>query len=279
MNTLELRDSEGELIPDDLHGVVFEYVGDEDHPLHDSRFADIGSQFTDGEWEDRGIRFSTLVCGSSIFYENSGDVWIPAELLRMADNPDTVSKLSVEEQQRLAFSVLAKVRCIDINAVVAGGAASDWYRGDACRDVDIFFSYPSYYTPAELKQTLRHTLGVNLTRVGQHYDNQADNGALIVHAANINGLRFEFAGVQYSPLNAVNTFPYNHSAIYWDGNRFNASSDFSMFSTFNIVIKRYEPNARYKAKVERKVSDNGWIMCNNFDEALDKSVELTMKQT
>ena len=47
--------------------------------------------------------------------------------------------MNVTEQKSIAKTVLGKIRNLDHRAIIAGGAARDWYFDDLANDIDIFY--------------------------------------------------------------------------------------------------------------------------------------------
>ena len=47
--------------------------------------------------------------------------------------------MNIEQQKRIAKEVLAKVKVLDYRAIIAGGAARDWYFNNLANDIDIFY--------------------------------------------------------------------------------------------------------------------------------------------
>ena len=47
--------------------------------------------------------------------------------------------MNIEQQKRIAKEVLDKVKVLDYRAIIAGGAARDWYFNNLANDIDIFY--------------------------------------------------------------------------------------------------------------------------------------------
>lgn len=47
--------------------------------------------------------------------------------------------MNIVQQKRIAKEVLDKVKVLDYWAIIAGGAARDWYFNNLANDIDIFY--------------------------------------------------------------------------------------------------------------------------------------------
>ena len=47
--------------------------------------------------------------------------------------------MNITEQKSIAKTVLGKIRNLDHRAIIAGGAARDWYFNNLANDIDIFY--------------------------------------------------------------------------------------------------------------------------------------------
>lgn len=47
--------------------------------------------------------------------------------------------MKIEEQNVVAKKVLEKIKIVDPYVILAGGAPRDWYFGNPCNDLDIYY--------------------------------------------------------------------------------------------------------------------------------------------
>lgn len=47
--------------------------------------------------------------------------------------------MNIEQQKQTAKKVLSKIKVLDSRAIIAGGAARDWYFNNIANDIDIFY--------------------------------------------------------------------------------------------------------------------------------------------
>ena len=73
--------------------------------------------------------------------------------------------MSIEDQKKIADKVLDKLFIVDPYAIVAGGAARDWYFGKEAKDIDVFFYINNKYT-IDTRDNLIECLGFELQKVG-----------------------------------------------------------------------------------------------------------------
>lgn len=79
---------------------------------------------------------------------------------------DEAKKEAIRAQQRYALEHLEEVRKWFPEAVIAGGAARDWYVGRLCRDVDIIV--PGISDPRLMRTVLKNSFG-DYAPVGKDY--------------------------------------------------------------------------------------------------------------
>ena len=69
--------------------------------------------------------------------------------------------MSIQEQQAIAMRLYDKLKLIDPNCVLAGGAPRDWYLGAECNDLDFYFCSTGS-TLGVVKKQLKTVLGVEV---------------------------------------------------------------------------------------------------------------------
>jgi len=79
--------------------------------------------------------------------------------------------MTVEDQKRIAKDIMDKVKIIDPYAILAGGAPRDWYFGNLCNDLDIYY-YSTGQTISVAKGQLECLFpDHSITNLSERYEN------------------------------------------------------------------------------------------------------------
>ena len=169
-------------------------------------------------------------------------------------------QFSVTDQKALTEEVLAK---LPFDAIVAGGAARDWYYWTPAQDIDIYFNFE--VTPAGLADMLEMVKVLDPSSAVEHrmYTDFSPNYAKAqylnyVFSFAYQGLRFQFMNVNCNLDEVVAGFPVSCSKIeYKQGNIFKPSSEFLQCNDLKVVLvsKQYEKNHPYVEKIKERFKD------------------------
>jgi hypothetical protein len=66
--------------------------------------------------------------------------------------------MNVQEQKEISAEVLMALKCIDCDAIIAGGAPRNWYFGELARDIDCYLRW-HVNTTGDATHTLSKLLG------------------------------------------------------------------------------------------------------------------------
>ena len=178
----------------------------------------------------------------------------------------------VMKQMFLAKGVLDTLRSIDTKAIIAGGAARDWFNNTLAKDVDIFFHLPiSASCNAESAQVtlkilesifpkmkiklLNHPL--NSTRANTEFTDDAflnyTQNPLVQHVFEFThrGLVFQLIAMQTPTLN-IDNFAYNICQAWSDGVAIWTTSLFKLGNKQNLLIQvgdLYGYQQKYRTKM------------------------------
>lgn len=178
-------------------------------------------------------------------------------------------------QKSIAKRVLSKIKTLDHRAIIAGGAARDWYFGNVANDIDIF-----YYHNNDLKgnaniksqtEILKVLLGVDEIKVlgfsgekspGIEYHNYLLNPNIVgVFECCIEGVIFQF--IQLTKRNVdVSKFAYNMCQAWTNCDTIWTTMKFILGVEKKILIETGELYAncdRFKMKMVAKFPDYSYI--------------------
>lgn len=255
------------------------FFSPDDYDDYDGDIGEIDQEFWDvnlestGEWE-LCFRQSN---GPSTYLEENGDVYIDRHDLQVLC-PRVVNKpLPLEKQKVLAKATLDKIRLASPKAVVAGGAARCFLQGEQANDIDIFLDLPSYLNATEMRDMLSKLLpdkrisSVSGASMGTP---SAATGLRCAYHFYEDGQEVQLLVVEGRPDEQMNRFPYSHTQVSWDGERFSYHDSFDMFLDFKVVIKNYHPvQASYEEKVTKLFKERGWAVAQSQDEALTMAMD------
>lgn len=262
----------------ELNNYRYEFVP-EDTDDYDDYIGEPGQQFCDIDMhsstaEELCFRQSE---GDSEYLSANDNVYISPEDLYVLERISSSNPLPLEEQMALAKSVLEKVRLASPRAVVAGGAARCFLQGEQANDIDIFLDLPPYLGVAEMRNMLNRLLpeySITQLRGGSATQPSAVTGLRNAFHFFKDGQEVQLLVVSGIPDEQINRFPYSHTQVSWDGNRFKYHDSFDLFLDFKVVVKNYEPQQQsYKAKVEALIQERGWAIAQSQDEALTMALD------
>ena len=170
-------------------------------------------------------------------------------------------KAIIAHQKAVAASVLERLKTLDKNAILAGGAPGDWRRGIPARDLDFYIQgEPLGFVEQKLEQ-----LGFE---VESAFDNSSQNRRIFttkaytwnpnideVKNSTIDGVECQFIFVTVPVVDLIPKFAMNTSQIWWDGEFTWKTNDYKIFEQFGVVYQTGEMFSRekeYIAKVSKK---------------------------
>lgn len=114
-----------------------------------------------------------------------------------------------------AFEILDKIKIIDPHAVIAGGAARDWYFGNDARDIDIYYrGIKGLSCPGRVSQlAVLGFDGVKHLTGGEEY-NDAMNSFLWAYEWRGDDIVVNFIAVTCFPENVIDEFTCNICQAY-----------------------------------------------------------------
>lgn len=215
----------------------------------------------------------------SEYAEDNGSVVIFSLDLRVIEHPPINNESApLEKQKEIATKIVQKLRLVDKNACLAGGAAAAFYREEQANDLDFFVALPSYYSREDAREALNTLTELSLVDMGRDYgvgQTSSQNGFLhVFRTFTEEGQELQFIVTPNNPVDALKTFPYSHTQVCWTGERFFTHSQFDLFVNFGIVVKNYEPAQRYKEKCEALFKEKGYTVADNAEHALELSMEM-----
>ena len=188
--------------------------------------------------------------------------------------------MNVTEQKSIAKTVLGKIRNLDHRAIIAGGAARDWYFNSLANDIDIFYyNEEANWCNANIqkqKAILKALLGVNdLDVLGfnpnndtcefqpkDDFTNYLKNPDIVnVFECKIKGLKFQF--IQLKKQNVqVHKFAYNMCQAWSDGVVVWTTKNFDIGVTKKLLIETgdlYANTDKFKNKMISKFPDYDYL--------------------
>ncbi len=188
--------------------------------------------------------------------------------------------MNVTEQKSIAKTVLDKIKVLDYRAIIAGGAARDWYFDTPANDIDIF-----YYNEAanwcnaniqKQKSILKTLIDVeDLDVLGfnpnddtsnikpkDDFTNYLKNPDIVnVFECEIEGLKFQF--IQLKKQNVqVNSFAYNMCQAWSDGVNIWTTQKFDIGVSKKLLIETgalYANTDKFKNKMISKFPDYEYL--------------------
>lgn len=179
--------------------------------------------------------------------------------------------MNIEQQKQTAKKVLSKIKALDSRAIIAGGAARDWYFNNLANDIDIFYFHEEgkYCLDNIRRETaiLKSLLGVsNIDVVGfnsgkkresdqypeDDFNNYLKNPDIVnVFECVIEGVKFQFIQLKKQNVN-VSTFAYNMCQAWSDGERIKTTKLFDLGVKKELLIETgelYSNTEKFKQKM------------------------------
>lgn len=166
-------------------------------------------------------------------------------------------KAIIAHQKAVAASVLERLKTLDKNAILAGGAPGDWRRGILARDLDFYIQCePLGFVEQKLEQ-----LGFE---VESAFDNSSQNRRIFttkaytwnpnidgVKNSTIDGVECQFIFVTVPVVDLIPKFAMNTSQIWWDGKDSWVTHDYRMFMKYGAVYPTGEVYSRQQEFMQK----------------------------
>ena len=164
----------------------------------------------------------------------------------------------IAHQKVVASEVLSRLKVIDKNAILAGGAPGDWLRGIPARDLDFYIQEEKPCFPQQKLESLGF-------EVQSAFDKSKWVKSLKQYTRNphieavknyvVDGVDCQFIFVTCPVLSLIDKFALNTSQVWWDGEFTWKTDDYKIFEQFGVVYQTGEIFSRereYLAKVSKK---------------------------
>lgn len=194
--------------------------------------------------------------------------------------------MNIEQQKQTAKKVLSKIKALDSRAIIAGGAARDWYFNNLANDIDIFYFHEEgkYCLDNIRRETaiLKALLGVSSIDVvgfnsgkkkesDQHpeddFNNYLKNPSIVnVFECVIDGVKFQFIQLKKQNVN-VSTFAYNMCQAWSDGERITTTKLFDLGVKKELLIETgnlYSNTEKFKQKMVDKFPSYDYVSLLGF---------------
>ena len=189
--------------------------------------------------------------------------------------------MNIEQQKQTAKKVLSKIKALDSRAIIAGGAARDWYFNNLANDIDIFYFHEEgkYCLDNIRRETaiLKALLGVsNIDVVGfnsrerkesdqypeDDFNNYLKNPNIVnVFECVIDDVKFQFIQLKKQNVN-VSTFAYNMCQAWSDGERITTTKLFDLGVKKELLIETgelYSNTEKFKQKMIDKFPSYDYV--------------------
>lgn len=189
--------------------------------------------------------------------------------------------MNIEQQKQTAKKVLSKIKALDSRAIIAGGAARDWYFNNLANDIDIFYFHEEgkYCLDNIRRETaiLKSLLSVSSIDVigfnsgkkkesDQHpeddFNNYLKNPSIVnVFECVIDGIKFQFIQLKKQNVN-VSTFAYNMCQAWSDGERIKTTELFDLGVRKELLIETgelYSNTEKFKQKMIDKFPSYDYV--------------------
>ena len=189
--------------------------------------------------------------------------------------------MNIEQQKQTAKKVLSKIKALDSRAIIAGGAARDWYFNNVANDIDIFYFHEEgkYCLDNIRRETaiLKSLLGVENIKVlgfnsggGNSYNNLPEDdfnnylknpNIVNVFECVIDEVKFQFIQLKKQNVN-VSTFAYNMCQAWSDGERITTTKLFDLGVKKELLIETgelYSNTEKFKQKMIDKFPSYDYI--------------------
>ena len=189
--------------------------------------------------------------------------------------------MNIEQQKQTAKKVLSKIKALDSRAIIAGGAARDWYFNNVANDIDIFYFHEEgkYCLDNIRRETaiLKALLGVSSIDVigfnsgkkkesdphpEDDFNNYLKNPSIVnVFECVIDGVKFQFIQLKKRNVN-VSTFAYNMCQAWSDGERITTTKLFDLGVKKELLIETgglYSNTEKFKQKMVDKFPNYDYV--------------------
>ena len=189
--------------------------------------------------------------------------------------------MNIEQQKQTAKKVLSKIKALDSRAIIAGGAARDWYFNNLANDIDIFYFHEEgkYCLDNIRRETaiLKAFLGVSsIDVVGfnsrerkesdqypeDDFNNYLKNPNIVnVFECVIDDVKFQFIQLKKQNVN-VSTFAYNMCQAWSDGERIKTTKLFDLGVKKELLIETgelYSNTEKFKQKMVGKFPSYDYV--------------------
>ena len=189
--------------------------------------------------------------------------------------------MNIEQQKQTAKKVLSKIKALDSRAIIAGGAARDWYFNNLANDIDIFYFHEEgkYCLDNIRRETaiLKAFLGVSsIDVVGfnsrerkesdqypeDDFNNYLKNPNIVnVFECVIDDVKFQFIQLKKQNVN-VSTFAYNMCQAWSDGERITTTKLFDLGVKKELLIETgelYSNTEKFKQKMIDKFPSYDYV--------------------
>lgn len=189
--------------------------------------------------------------------------------------------MNIEQQKQTAKKVLSKIKALDSRAIIAGGAARDWYFNNLANDIDIFYFHEEgkYCLDNIRRETaiLESLLGVsNIDVVGfnsgkkkesdqypeDDFNNYLKNPDIVnVFECVIDEVKFQFIQLKKQNVN-VSTFAYNMCQAWSDGENIKTTKLFDLGVKKELLIETgelYSNTEKFKQKMIDKFPSYNYV--------------------
>ena len=188
--------------------------------------------------------------------------------------------MNIEQQKRIAKEVLAKVKVLDYRAIIAGGAARDWYFNNLANDIDIFYYHEEgKWCLDNIRREvglLKVLLGVdhidvlgfnsakgqNNAAIEDDFNNYQKNPDIVnVFECVIEGVKFQFIQLKKQNVN-INKFAYNMCQAWSNGEWIKTTNMFDLGVKKELLIETgelYSNTNKFKQKMISKFPHYDYI--------------------
>ena len=193
--------------------------------------------------------------------------------------------MNIEQQKQTAKKVLSKIKALDSCAIIAGGAARDWYFNNPANDIDIFYFHEegNWYLDNVRREVaiLKSILGVdNIQVLGfnpnkdtyefqpqDDFNNYLKNPNIVnVFECIIDDVKFQFIQLKKQNVD-VSKFAYNMCQAWSDGEHIKTTKLFDLGVKKELLIETgelYSNTEKFKQKMIDKFPNYDYISLTGF---------------
>ena len=188
--------------------------------------------------------------------------------------------MNIEQQKQTAKKVLSKIKALDSRAIIAGGAARDWYFNNLANDIDIFYFHEEgNWCLNNIRREvaiLKSILGVDSIQVlgfnpnkdtyefqpQDDFNNYLKNPNIVnVFECTIDEVKFQFIQLKKSNVD-VSKFAYNMCQAWSDGELIKTTKLFDLGVKKELLIETgelYSNTEKFKQKMIDKFPNYDYI--------------------